>query len=197
MTVTGALAVVGTALANETDTGTKSWMPQTWDTEADAVIIGYGCAGPIAAIALADQGYTSPLIEKMNREFAGDDCAVCGGYILASGDRTAESYITPAARKRLKVIYTVMRDARPYVLALPGFLQRTRPRPPRGPGATCAKCLRCLCKGPVVLFFQTLDRTIGTPPVEYVHTTLSVGNGVGSRFVARDITHCAGTPQGR
>ena len=133
----------------------------------------------------------------MNRELAGDDCAVCGGYILVSGDRTAESYIAPTTRKRLKVIYTVMRDARPYVLALPGFLQRTRPRTPSGAWHRMREMSSMSMQRTVVLFFQTLDRTIGTPPAEYVHTTLSVGNGVGSRFVARDITHCAETPQGR
>lgn len=60
----------------------------------------------------------------MNRELAGGDCKFYGGYILASGDRPAESYMTPAARKRLKVIYAVMRDARPYIPELPGFPQR-------------------------------------------------------------------------
>ena len=90
----GALSAAGIAHAEEAaPAATDSWMPEIWDAEADAVIIGYGCAGPIAAIALADQGFTSLLIEKADRENAGGDCCVCGGYILAGGDRTAESYI--------------------------------------------------------------------------------------------------------
>ena len=88
----GALAVVDTALANETGTGTESWMPQTWNAEADAVIIGFGAAGASAAIELADQGYTSLLIEKMDKEHAGGDCSVCGGY-LTDGGFEPEEYV--------------------------------------------------------------------------------------------------------
>ena len=67
------------------------WMPKAWDAEADAVIIGYGAAGSAAAIELADRGFTSLLIEKMNKEYAGGDCSVCGGY-LTDGGFTPETY---------------------------------------------------------------------------------------------------------
>ena len=68
------------------------WMPEAWDAEADAVIIGYGAAGASAAIELANQGYTSLLIEKMDKEYAGGDCSVCGGY-LTDGGFTPEGYV--------------------------------------------------------------------------------------------------------
>ena len=56
------------------------------------MIIGYGAAGASAAIELADQGYTSLLIEKMDKEYAGGDCSVCGGY-LTDGGFTPEGYV--------------------------------------------------------------------------------------------------------
>lgn len=80
-----ALGVTATVRAEETASATDSWMPDAWDAEADAVIVGYGCAGPVAAIELASQGFTSLLIEKASKEFAGGDCSVCGGYILTGG----------------------------------------------------------------------------------------------------------------
>lgn len=92
-TAAGGLGLMaGSAKANEA-AGTRPGAPEQWDAEADAVIIGYGPAGATAAIDLADAGLTSVLLEKMDREHAGGDCAVCGGYILVGGDRTVEQYI--------------------------------------------------------------------------------------------------------
>ena len=85
----GALGATSTARADEAPADSQSWMPSAWDAEADAVIVGYGLAGPICAIELAKQGLTSLLIEKMDRENAGGDVCVCGGYInTTAGDPT-------------------------------------------------------------------------------------------------------------
>ncbi len=98
----GALGAASVAGAEEaaTSTVTADWMPETWDVEADAVIIGYGCAGPIAAIELANQGFTSLLIEKADQENAGGDCCVSGGYVLpgidSSDPLTVDDYICSA-----------------------------------------------------------------------------------------------------
>ena len=85
------------ACAEETAPAAESWMPEAWDVEADAVIIGYGCAGPIAAIELANQGFTSLLIEKADRDNAGGDCCVSGGFVLpgidSSDPLTVDDYI--------------------------------------------------------------------------------------------------------
>ena len=96
----GVLGVAGSAGAEETagpseSWMTESWVPQAWDAEADAVIIGYGCAGPITAIELANQGFTSLLIEKADQGNAGGDCCVCGGYVLPGAENpfTTEKYI--------------------------------------------------------------------------------------------------------
>ena len=84
--------LAGSAKADEASAA-RPGAPERWDAEADAVIIGYGPAGATAAIDLADAGLTSVLLEKMDREHAGGDCAVCGGYILVGGDRTVDQYI--------------------------------------------------------------------------------------------------------
>lgn len=85
-----AAAALGTDAAHAYEAA--PWMPESWDAEADAVIIGFGAAGSAAAIELADRGFTSLLIEKMNKEYAGGDCSVCGGY-LSDGGFTPEGYM--------------------------------------------------------------------------------------------------------
>lgn len=74
------LALAGTASAAETE----SWMPQAWDFEADAVVVGFGAAGATAAIQLADQNMDTIVLEKTTYELAGGDCCVCGGYVIPS-----------------------------------------------------------------------------------------------------------------
>lgn len=98
----GALGTAGIAGAEEAaaPAAGAEWMPETWDAEADAVIVGYGCAGPIAAIELANQGFTSLLIEKMDQDNAGGDCCVSGGFVLpgidSSDSLTVDDYICSA-----------------------------------------------------------------------------------------------------
>ena len=42
----------------------NDWMPASWDAEADLVIVGYGGAGGLAAIAAANAGSSSIILEK-------------------------------------------------------------------------------------------------------------------------------------
>ena len=94
------VGIAAHALAEEVP-AQESWMPEKWDAEADAVIVGYGCAGPVAAIDLAKRGLTSLLIEKTDRENAGGNCSVSGGYVMQCPDKaqpnTAEGVVTSAA----------------------------------------------------------------------------------------------------
>jgi succinate dehydrogenase/fumarate reductase flavoprotein subunit len=39
-------------------------VPETWDKEADVVVVGYGGAGAATAITAADEGATVLLLEK-------------------------------------------------------------------------------------------------------------------------------------
>ena len=97
--LTGA-EMVSSALADET-VPRESWMPQMWDAEADAVIVGYGCAGPVAAIDFAKQGLASILLEKADQDNAGGNCSVSGGYVMQCPDKaqpnTVEGILTSTA----------------------------------------------------------------------------------------------------
>ena len=74
------MSVGGLALASEGTEG--SWFPARWDAEADAIVIGCGCAGSVAAIELARRGVSTLVLEKGDRETAGGCCSVCDGYVI-------------------------------------------------------------------------------------------------------------------
>ena len=54
-------------------------LPDTWDFEADVVVVGGGCAGFMSACAAAEKGASVLLLEKMNH--TGGDSAVSGQTI--------------------------------------------------------------------------------------------------------------------
>ena len=62
-----------------------SWMPATWDAEADIVIAGFGAAGGACAIESADAGASVIILEKAPEVDAGGDTSVCGGMISSAG----------------------------------------------------------------------------------------------------------------
>jgi len=55
-----------------------------WDYEADVVVVGYGGAGAIAAIAAHDDGASVLILEKAPQ--GGGNTLMCGGYILWPND---------------------------------------------------------------------------------------------------------------
>ena len=58
-------------------------VPETWDKEADVVVVGFGGAGGMAAIHAHDAGAQVIILEKTPTP--GGDTSLCGGYILAAG----------------------------------------------------------------------------------------------------------------
>lgn len=56
------------------------WLPEKWDDEADLVIVGYGGAGVMAAIAAKDAGASCIVLEKSS-ECDGGNTAVSGGHV--------------------------------------------------------------------------------------------------------------------
>ena len=56
------------------------WLPETWDAEADLVIVGYGGAGAMAAIAARHEGASCIVLEK-STECDGGNTAVSGGHV--------------------------------------------------------------------------------------------------------------------
>ncbi|HEX6931368.1 MAG TPA: FAD-binding protein [Streptosporangiaceae bacterium] len=57
-------------------------MPQTWDLEADVVVIGFGAAGACAALEAASAGATVILIDRFS---GGGATALSGGVVYAGG----------------------------------------------------------------------------------------------------------------
>jgi len=55
----------------------------TWDAEADVVVVGFGCAGACAAIEAADAGADVLIVERMGG--AGGVSAMAGGLIYLGG----------------------------------------------------------------------------------------------------------------
>lgn len=58
-------------------------LPQTWDYEADVVVVGYGGSGATAAIEAHDAGSAVLILEK--EHIAGGTTAMSGGIIVGAG----------------------------------------------------------------------------------------------------------------
>ncbi len=78
----GMVAAAGAAqAAGATEAaGDTSWMPEKWDDEADLVVVGYGGAGALAAIAGVHEGASVIVIEK-SKERDGGNTAASGGHV--------------------------------------------------------------------------------------------------------------------
>ena len=67
--------------------------PETWDLEADVVVVGFGGAGASAAVAASDAGASVILLEKAPEADAGGNFSVSGGGgILANPDDTQMAF---------------------------------------------------------------------------------------------------------
>ncbi len=73
----------GSSLLAGCGTGAAAPAPITWDRETDVLIVGYGGAGAVAAIAARDAGAEVIVLEK--REVAGGSTAISGGLVYAAG----------------------------------------------------------------------------------------------------------------
>ncbi|MDR0514195.1 MAG: FAD-binding protein [Coriobacteriaceae bacterium] len=83
----------GAAAADKDSTAphTPVGMPQSWDAEADVVIVGYGGAGGIAAVIAADDGASVILVEKYPDDTATEirhvpSSRFCGGICVCARD---------------------------------------------------------------------------------------------------------------
>ena len=57
---------------------TPLWIPETWDYEADVVVVGYGAAGVCAGLAATEAGATVLILEKDSQP-RGGNVGCCGG----------------------------------------------------------------------------------------------------------------------
>ena len=73
------------AQSNLAETG-ADWMPETWDYEADIVVVGLGGAGLGAAIAARQADLEVIALEAAPEEYCGGNTRVSGNYVLIPDD---------------------------------------------------------------------------------------------------------------
>jgi hypothetical protein len=79
----GVTAGVGAGMAGASEEGNVTdspWVPESWDDEADIVVIGYGGSGALAAIAALHEGASVIVLEK-SVERDGGSTAASGGHV--------------------------------------------------------------------------------------------------------------------
>ncbi|WP_417142256.1 FAD-dependent oxidoreductase [Raoultibacter massiliensis] len=94
------LAVAGAAVAGmvgcSTAEASQDWMPERWDDEADLIIVGYGGAGALAAIAGLHEGASCIVLEK-SAERDGGSTGCSGGHmhtcVGVDVDEWAKTYV--------------------------------------------------------------------------------------------------------
>ena len=70
-------------------------VPQTWDVEADVVVVGFGAAGVAAAVTAHDLGAEVVILEKAPEGQEGGNTRVAGqGYLNTSSPDQAAAYLT-------------------------------------------------------------------------------------------------------
>jgi succinate dehydrogenase/fumarate reductase flavoprotein subunit len=63
----------------------QPWLPQTWDRQADVVVVGFGAAGAATAITAYEAGAKVLLLEKAPYGHEGGNTRVAGqGYLNTS-----------------------------------------------------------------------------------------------------------------
>ena len=76
----------------------SSLLPNTWDEEADVIIVGYGFAGSAAAIAAHDAGATVLLLEKAPEQYKGGNSRVNAQILFWPNDiEKAKTYFKALA----------------------------------------------------------------------------------------------------
>lgn len=79
-TAAGAAAGVASIASADEGASSTSWLPETWEGEADLIVVGYGGAGGLAAIAGMYEGASVIVLEKSS-ERDGGSTAASGGHV--------------------------------------------------------------------------------------------------------------------
>jgi len=69
------------------------WIPETWDYEADLVVVGTGGGALTAAIEAADAGASVLLLEKAPENYMGGNTKVTGGFSIGRNTDAAFEYL--------------------------------------------------------------------------------------------------------
>ncbi len=75
----------------------RTKLPETWDMEADVVVVGYGGAGAVSAITAHDYDADTVILEKMAD--GGGNTRVCGGMILIPRSKGFADYLNTLSYK--------------------------------------------------------------------------------------------------
>ena len=70
----------------------KPWLPESWDEEADVVVVGAGFAAQAAAVQAHDAGADVLMLEKAPEEFQGGNSRVCGQGFLSPSPAIWDDY---------------------------------------------------------------------------------------------------------
>lgn len=69
-------------------------LPETWDYEADVVVLGLGSAGAMAAVQAVQNGSSVVVLEKMDEAHAGGSSCCFAGSIAKPADDRAEGLVS-------------------------------------------------------------------------------------------------------
>ena len=70
-------------------------LPESWDVEADVVVVGFGAAGVATAVTAHDLGARVVILEKAPEGQEGGNTRVAGqGYLNTSSAESAIAYLT-------------------------------------------------------------------------------------------------------
>jgi len=72
----------------------KPWLPESWDYEADVVVVGTGFAAQTSAIEAHKAGAEVLMLEKAPEELQGGNSRVCGQGFIAPPQEIWEDYVT-------------------------------------------------------------------------------------------------------
>ncbi len=161
----------------------EPWLPQTWDRQADVVIVGFGSAGVAAAITAHEAGAKVILLEKAPEGKEGGNTRVAGqGYLNTSSAEKAVTYLKALCghyrvpNDMVRVWAEEMGKNNDWVRQIGGDPQEHQHQPvgiefPELPGSDCVHKFH---HGDVVGYSGTwnmLERALKARPIEILYET--------------------------
>ncbi len=161
----------------------QPWLPETWDRQADVVVVGFGAAGAAAAITAYEAGAQVILLEKAPEGHEGGNTRVAGqGYLNTSSVEAAITYLKALCGPysvpdtMVRVWAEEMCQNNAWVESIGGDPQEHQHQPvgiefPELPGSDCVHKFH---HGPVVGYSHTWDmlaRAVRDRDIEILYET--------------------------
>lgn len=161
--------------------------PETWDMEADIVVVGFGGAGFAAAVTAHDLGAEVMILEKAPEGQEGGNTRVAGqGYLNTSSEEQARTYLAalcgpyPVPEAMIRVWATEMCLNNEWLTSL-GADPREHQHPPEGiefPELPGSDCVHKFHDGPIYGYSNTWKRfeaLVKERPIEICYETPGKG----------------------